>query len=159
MLTPFLFSLTFSMPNPWNLKPSAIALGDAWKVPTAYPDQPFLWSGPLRKSWRLGGVVALCLPELNSLALAKCVVCEMRIVAVKEMVDKTVVEQPTLESVLEYTGHFIASTPESTQSEDATIYESTVEGSMQITKYAASASGDAASRASVCSTPDGVGGP
>ena len=60
-------------------------------------------------------------------------------------VGKTVVPQPTLEAIFEYTGHLIVPTPESMPNQDATIYESTVEGSKQIVKHAGS---DAVSRSS-----------
>ena len=69
----------------------------------------------------------LCPPELNDLALAQYVVCEMKIAAWKEMGGKTKVKQQTLETIFEYTGHLIAPTPESTPNKGATIYENTVD--------------------------------
>ena len=50
----------------------------------------------------------------------------MRIAAWNEIADKTVVAR-----TLEYSGQVTAATPEFTPNEDATIYDSTVEGSMQ----------------------------
>ena len=98
--------------------------------------------------------VTLCPPELKYLALAECVVYEMRIAALKEVAEKTVVAKP-LERLLEYSGQVIAAMPESTPNEDATSYDSTVEGSCRspsmqfqlLVNHAAPTSGEAAAMA------------
>ena len=64
-----------------------------------------------------------------------------------------------LESILEYTVHLFAPTPESMPNGDATIYKSTVEGSKQITKFAASASVDAALKSSYAERQTGLESP
>ena len=54
------------------------------------------------------------------------ILLEMRIAALKEMAEKTVVAQPTLARIPEYSGHLTAPTSESAPNEDATIHDSTM---------------------------------
>ena len=118
-------------------EPSAITLGEALGVSAdslvqnvRFPNQPYLGGSP-QKILTCWWGVTLCPPEMNDLALAAYVVCEMRMAAVQEMAD---------------IGQVIAAVPESTPNEEATIYESTFGGAKQIAKYAAPVSTDSASR-------------
>ena len=68
------------------------------------PSTFFGGGGSTEKVRRLWWGASLCPPELNDMALAECVICEMRIAAWKEMVGKTELKQPTLETIIENMG-------------------------------------------------------
>ena len=81
-------------------------------------------SDPLTYWWG----VTLCPPELNDVALAENVVILMRIAAMREMRLSEEVNKPSLADVLEFGGHKMDCSVESTPHEEAYIYASAYDG-------------------------------
>ena len=90
--------------------------------PRSIPDSHL--SDPLTYWWG----VTLCPPELNDVALAETVVILMRIAAMREMRLNEEVNKPSLADVLEFRGHKMDCSVESTPHEEACIYSSASDG-------------------------------
>ena len=97
-----------------------------------YPNQPFSPEGSTERTLTYWWGATLCPPELNDIALAETVVCEMRMAAHREMAENEERMQPTLKNILEYQGQRMAPAPETTLRENAAIYESTYEGAPSV---------------------------
>ena len=145
----YAFPNSLVVPYYWSQAPQALSLQDAinsvsthgekrmWGQASQinlvsginYPNQPRSipdshLSDPLTYWWG----VTLCPPELNDVALAETVVILIRIAAMKEMRLSEEVNKPSLADVLEFRGHKMDCSVESTPHEEACIYSSAYDG-------------------------------
>ena len=145
----YAFPNSLVVPYYWSQAPQALSLQDAinsvsthgekrmWGQASqinlvsriTYPNQPRSipdshLSDPLTYWWG----VTLCPPELNDVALAETVVILMRIAAMREMRLNEEVNKPSIADVLEFRGHKMDCSVESTPHEEACIYSSAYDG-------------------------------
>ena len=145
----YAFPNSLVVPYYWSQAPQALSLQDAinsvsthgekrmWGQASqinlvsgiTYPNQPrsipdSQLSDPLTYWWG----VTLCPPELNDVALAETVVILMRIAAMKEMRLNEEVNKSSIADVLEFRGHTMDCSVESTPHEEACIYSSVYDG-------------------------------
>ena len=145
----YAFPKSLVVPYHWSQAPQALSLQDAinsvsthgekrmWGQASQinlasginYPNQPRSipdshLSDPLTYWWG----VTLCPPELNDVALAETVVILMRIAAMREMRLNEEVNKPSIAEVLEFRGHTMDCSVESTPHEEACVYSSAYDG-------------------------------